>query len=434
MLFHILSLKLSFQKYVLYISLFLLTWFSGALFWMTQLDNGVYALAIYFSFYLVIFILFYALQKIAKASPFIFFPFFLGVEFLLNSSTVSYPWLTLGNALGNSYYFVQWYSITGVLGGSLWLLILGYLFLKRVEQKVNLKIVILAVILPIAFSLSLLIFKNQQTNDEKPLRVTTIDTEYFTKQSQKTRFTYDIIKGLPEYKIDYLLLPEITLRGLDNKGYEKTKVYRQFRKELKSNHVENIIIGTTGVKGKDSIVNSAIMMSQDMIFSKNKNRLVPYTEYVYPSIQPYFDNLFFVPNVPDTSKEIKKLGSAIFICYESFFPFYIAEESKNVEQLILLSSEIFMKGSFYGKKQYDDIVRLRSIETNKQLIKSTSAGKSYILNESGKMIQSGRQKFNHFVFNASENKTMTIFVKYGRVGTVAFILLLLFISIYLKNL
>ncbi|MFT5892856.1 MAG: apolipoprotein N-acyltransferase [Dokdonia sp.] len=394
MLFHILSLKLSFKKYVLYISLFLFAWFSGALFWMVQLDNGVYALGIYFSFYLVIFILFYALQKITKASPVIFFPFFLGVEFLLNSSTVSYPWLTLGNALGNSYYLVQWYSITGVLGGSLWLLLLGYLFLKRVEQKVNLKIMILAVSLPIVISFGLLIIKNQKPNDKTPLRVTTIDTEYFTKQSQKARFTYDIIKGIPENEIDYLLLPEMTLRGLDNKGYEKTKVYRQFREELRNNHVKKIIIGTTGVKGKDSIVNSAIMMSKDMVFSKNKNRLVPYTEYIYPSIQPYFDDLFFVPNVPDTSKEIHKLGDAVFICYESFFPYYIAEESKNVELLVLLSSEIFMKGSFYGKKQYDDIVRLRAIETNKQLVKSTSAGKSYVLNTSGKIIQSGRSKFN----------------------------------------
>src|SRR6218665_140479 len=36
---------------------------------------------------------------------------------------LSWPWLTLGNAFASANYLVQWYSITGAFGGSLWILV-----------------------------------------------------------------------------------------------------------------------------------------------------------------------------------------------------------------------------------------------------------------------------------------------------------------------
>ena len=38
----------------------------------------------------------------------------------LTSAQISWPWLVFGNAFATSVRSIQWYSITGTLGGSLW--------------------------------------------------------------------------------------------------------------------------------------------------------------------------------------------------------------------------------------------------------------------------------------------------------------------------
>ena len=43
---------------------------------------------------------------------------------------VSWPWLTLGNAFATNVKLVQWYSVTGTLGGSLWILVLNILIFR----------------------------------------------------------------------------------------------------------------------------------------------------------------------------------------------------------------------------------------------------------------------------------------------------------------
>ena len=50
------------------------------------------------------------------------FIYWLGFEYFHHNWDVSWPWLTLGNAFAPRPQWVQWYEITGTLGGSLWIL------------------------------------------------------------------------------------------------------------------------------------------------------------------------------------------------------------------------------------------------------------------------------------------------------------------------
>ena len=51
----------------------------------------------------------------------------LSFEFLHMRWELYWPWLTLGNGLSKIPQAIQWYSITGALGGSAWILIINYL-------------------------------------------------------------------------------------------------------------------------------------------------------------------------------------------------------------------------------------------------------------------------------------------------------------------
>lgn len=82
-----------------------------------------------------------------KAALIAFPAFFVGWEYIeFQDWDLSWPWLTIGHAFGNWPKLVQWFSYSGVLGGSLWLLIINiYVFLivkswiEKEEQFVRFK-------------------------------------------------------------------------------------------------------------------------------------------------------------------------------------------------------------------------------------------------------------------------------------------------------
>src|SRR5690606_11389758 len=45
----------------------------------------------------------------------------VGYEFLHQSWDLAFPWMTLGNGFAGFHQLIQWYSITGVFGGTIWI-------------------------------------------------------------------------------------------------------------------------------------------------------------------------------------------------------------------------------------------------------------------------------------------------------------------------
>ena len=54
----------------------------------------------------------------------------VSMEYFHLNWDLSWPWLTLGNGFANIPSIVQWYEFTGVLGGSLWILLTNFFIFK----------------------------------------------------------------------------------------------------------------------------------------------------------------------------------------------------------------------------------------------------------------------------------------------------------------
>lgn len=76
-----------------------------------------------------------------------------------------------------------------------------------------------------------------------------------------------------------------------------------------------------------------------------------------------------------------------FVCYEILFSDFVANHSYNSNLIILLASEDFMHGSFFGKKQYNDLIRIRAIENNRYLIKNSFEGTSFLVSPKGDIVE-----------------------------------------------
>jgi len=101
-------------------------------------------------------------QKFGAASGyFSLVVFWIAFEFLNHRGLLPWPWLTLGNGFANTVKIIQWYEFTGVLGGSVWILlsnILIFIAVKNLLDQAHLKFVrsiglaLSAIIFPIALS------------------------------------------------------------------------------------------------------------------------------------------------------------------------------------------------------------------------------------------------------------------------------------------
>ena len=102
-----------------------------------------------------------------------FIAVWIGFEYFHHNWDLSYPWLTLGNALAGNIKLIQWYEFTGVLGGSLWILLVNSLFMTIVQawatknsqtqtaRKLLKPITFLVLLISIPICISFLIYQHQ---------------------------------------------------------------------------------------------------------------------------------------------------------------------------------------------------------------------------------------------------------------------------------
>jgi apolipoprotein N-acyltransferase len=70
------------------------------------------------------------------------------------------------------------------------------------------------------------------------------------------------------------------------------------------------------------------------------------------------------------------------------------QENKNAEIMYLLSSEKFFNNSIWGKKQYNNVLKLRCVENKIPMIKSSNYGSSFVINSKGKVLFKSNDEFN----------------------------------------
>ena len=63
----------------------------------------------------------------------------IAFEYLHLNWDLSWPWLILGNVFSSHPVLVQWYSYTGVLGGTLWIFLINILVFKCYEKRTSFK-------------------------------------------------------------------------------------------------------------------------------------------------------------------------------------------------------------------------------------------------------------------------------------------------------
>lgn len=392
-----------------------------------------------------------------KYFPLVFVSIWIAFEYLHHFWDTSWPWLTLGNSLSQYIWAVQWYEVTGIFGGSLWVLslnLLGYAIIMRWLRARPLEIPVYLAVLFVPLIISLAIWFTIKPSDNDPVSVAVVQPNFephFEKfdipQSQQSLRFLQLSRDIIDSTTDYLVFPETSFEGvLLNKFREEPVIalmqnlidpypdlnlvmglssYRILSEEERDNDNVRVHENNTGITYWD-VQNSAVQITggKQSFQVYFKSKFVP-----GPEIFPFKRYLFFLRPVVDklggsyeghaSQKERSvftggPLNVAPIICYESVYGNYTGGYVRNGATALFIITNDGWWDLTPGHIQHLKIGALRAIEHRRPIARSANTGTSCFIDIKGRITQP--TKYGEAIAikgNIIPETRMTFYSKFG---------------------
>lgn len=386
-------------------------------------------------------------KKFSGSLPYIFLAAaWIAWERFYFDAEISWPWLVLGNSFARTTWAIQWYEITGALGGSLWIwacnlglfgllasLSDGSFFCwNRKAQAASL--IGYAAILILPFIASACIGKEYRDSidegEKLPVVIVQPNIDPYNKFQAMTQDQQNaILEGHIESALKgreadstagplLVVAPETFTNDIICGEYDRSRTWRRFTSFLKDYPSVNMLFGATSYDYFESASkpshtarqlrdgrwveshNSALMTdgtSRTEIFHKSK--LVVAVEMTpYPAIFCKIDDMLggvmgrcvgqeeiSLLNVKSADGQSIPIGCAV--CYESVYgEYYTGYVRKGARAMAIITNDAWW-GDTPGYKQHLSYSSLRAIETRRAIARCANTGISAIISPSGEITQ-----------------------------------------------
>lgn len=354
----------------------------------------------------------------------------IAFEFLHFHWELSWPWLTLGNIFADIPQLIQWYSITGVLGGSLWILLVNSWLYRLIEvvfledrqlfpKAGPLYRLIGALALPVIIS-GVLYFSHSE--DKAPYEVVIIQPNidpYGDKFNRSEMEQLNDIMAQADQKVTrdtrMVIAPETALcpiYALDEADIHQTIAFHQLMEHKVRWHGASFLIGASTHKyfdekhsiasrplndapGFEEYYNSSVLFKNDrtpIVVHKSKLVLgvekIPFAKYI-----PWLEELSIDLGGSSGTLGVEDGGPAIMeaegtklapvVCYESIYGSFIAAQCRQGAQYIAVITNDGWWRDTPGYKQHFAFSRLRAIENRRYVVRSANTGKSGVIDQLG---------------------------------------------------
>ncbi len=379
----------------------------------------------------------------------------VGFEFLHHRWELSWPWLSFGNFFSIRTTWIQWYEYTGMLGGSIWVLIvnfLGFSLLKSYmkEKKVVWKkafVFMSALLLPIVTSL--LIYASFSSKKD-PVEVVVVQPNidpYNEKFSapigqQLKKLVNQANKCITD-QTRLVVAPET---ALSSTFYEEELAqhdfYRFLKQQLRTWKYSSLYTGASTARFFDQrnsrasvklpdgpgfieFYNSSLLMEPNASHEfLHKSKLVLGVEKIpFSNWFPFLEELSIenggTSGTLGIEKEPKTLQTAELtfaplICYESIYGEFCAEQCRKGAQAICVITNDGWWGNTPGYKQHMSFSRLRAIENRRSVARSANTGISCFIDQQGNVtLQSSWWKETALRASINKNDQLTLYSKMG---------------------
>ena len=386
-------------------------------------------------------------KKFTGALPYIFLAAaWIAWERFYFDAEISWPWLVLGNSFACTTWAIQWYELTGALGGSLWIwacnlglfgllvsLSDGRFFQWNSKAQAASGIgYISMLVIPILISFHIGKEYKDAMDAPKQLPVVIVQPnidpynkfQAMTQDEQNAILEGQLSSALKDRKSDstaaplLVVAPETFTSDIICGEYMRSRTWRRFTSFLKDYPSVNMLFGASSYDYFDSPErpshtarqlnngtwveshNSALMIdgtARTEIFHKSK-LVVAVEKTPYPAIFCRIDDLLggvmgrcvgqeeiTLLNVKGANGENIPVGSAV--CYESVYGEYYTDYVRKGAQAMTIITNDAWWGDTPGYRQHLSYASLRAIETRRAIARCANTGISAIISPSGKILQ-----------------------------------------------
>ena len=383
-------------------------------------------------FMTIVFIVFHLTKKKVCNKPLgnlFLIPYWLAFEYLTYLWAAKWPWLNLGNVFSSHVEWIQWYEYTGVVGGSLWILLVNILitniilhFKSRETKPLLINISIEAVVLLVPIILGTHIYKHyedQGTDTEVVVVQQNCDpwNEQFDSQFYDQVIQNNINLSLPLVTPNtrFVVSSESAIQeGIWLHETDKVRALQQLHEYVQRFPQMAFVIGGTTYewvpKGMEDDFparqvgdtdryyychNSALLIGDNNLQHRNKSQLTPAVEAI-PEWMGFLRNFSLTmgiargtlkgdPEAKVMSYGDHKIGAAI--CYESAFGEYVSSFCKKGADLLFVITNDGWWGHTPGYRQHFEFSKLRAIESRRCIARSANTGRSGFINQRGDVLQ-----------------------------------------------
>jgi len=393
--------------------------------------------------------------------------YWLTFEFLYTRAQVNFPWLLLGNGFAKDIILIQWYEVTGVLGGSLWVLVTNLAVFRLIRgwgrdfripdrnllmaSRRRISAVLALLLIPFVISLvRFLTYEEKQDPYEMVVVQPNIDPWMkFNDMSQEeqTNAFLEVAGSLVTPRTEYIVGPETFINnGVWQSEMENNPEIRRMRAFLAGYPQAKMVLGATTYKlytdpseftsssrelrngMRYDSYNSAFQLDESgRIPIYNKSLLVAGVETM-----PHAQLLGFLEDLTvQLGGTFRSHGTQEFretfaspqdstrvapvICWESVFGEYVTEyvREAGAHFLFIITNDGWWRKT-PGHRQHNAYARLRAIETRRSIARSANTGISSLINQRGQELDRiGWWERAGLRGDLNKNDRLTFYVRYG---------------------
>ncbi len=428
-----------------------LLWNAVTTYWIcyTTVPGGIAASVLNALLMAMVFGLWHACRKHIKQSwvhPILLMAFWIAFEKLHLTWDLTWPWLNLGNVFAVCPHWVQWYSVTGALGGTLWVLLINYiLYWIIVRERTTHKragwtyaLFLACIGIPAIISTAMYHYHVKSMDKSTPIEAVVVqpntevwEEEYQLTNTEEAQRILDVAAPYLNEKTNLVVCPEssiahsILLTALQNKRYDETSsdygCFPLLDTTIAKYPKLNFILGlstyeffdhkaTPTAKQVDAVhyvdfYNTSVFYNKDQYDGHyHKSRLVPGVEALpFPKVFGFLSDLLI--NLGGVNSSLgkdtcqrtfrfdaqgKQVKTCAAICYESIYGDVVRRFVRNgAGVLTVITNDSWWKDS-PGHKQHFEMARLRAVETHRYVLRAANGGFSGVISPAGDVVQKTR--------------------------------------------